>query len=648
MKALGISVWLVTLPATSFAQAAIAGRVTDSTGAPLNRVTVEASSAALIERLRTVVTDNTGRYRIENLRPGIYTVRFSRVDWTPREQTGVELTGPATATVDATLSIGSIAESITVRAEFPAVDAYSAQHAITMSGDLIRSLPAARAYNALLPLIPGILTNVNDTVTGTATTSFPIHGGRVNEGRLSLDGLTVGSPPSGNSATSWVVDTGSTDEVTFMTQGGLGESETAGLVMNVVSRAGGNVHHGSSFVSVSGGRLESDNLTPALQAQGVTAATPLTGVYDVSASAGGPIRTDRLWYFLAGHVGGSRKDSASVFANLNAGDPAKWLYAPDVSQREYSDRTFENANGRLTWQVTPRNKISGYWDAQALCRTCTGATPGLSEPARVSPEAVGVLGRPLYVSQVTWSSPITSRLLADVGFGSTYFGVGNFERDPNPTRGLIRVAEQCASGCAANGNIPGLVYRSQDFSVAYTGSYEWKGSLSFVTGGHSLKIGYLQTLMTDDRTWMTNDQNLTYRVDNGVPNQLTESISPWVNNTRVAWNALYAQEQWTVDRLTLQGALRFDHAWSWFPAQQEGPSRFLPVPIRCRKRAVLTVTRTSRPASVRRTTSSAAAEPSSRSTRVGISRAPARRGPMPTPTRPFACRRRRRCSARRV
>jgi hypothetical protein len=288
---------------------------------------------------------------------------------------------------------------------------------------------------------------------------------------------------------------------------------------------------------------------------------------------------DRVWYFATAHSGGSRRASANVFYNLNAGKPDQWLYAPDFSRPEYSDRTFENASARLTWQATPRNKIGAFLDAQALCRRCTGATPGLSEPQRISPEAVGVLGRPLRVMQATWSSPATSHMLLEAGFGGTFFGVGNFEREPNPTRGLIRVAEQCASGCAANGDIPGLVYRSQDYSVAHTGSYLWKGSVSYVTGAHSFKAGYQHTFMTDDRTWFTNDRNLTYRVDNGVPNQLTESISPWVNDARVAWDGLFAQEQWTVQRLTLQGAVRFDRARSWFPAQQEGPSRFLPSPI---------------------------------------------------------------------
>src|SRR4030095_320522 len=104
----------------------------------------------------------------------------------------------------------------------------------------------------------------------------------------------------------------------------------------------------------------------------------------------------------------------------------------------------------------------------------------------------------------------------------------------------------------------GLVYRSQDFSEAHTGSYLWQGSLTYVTGSHSLKIGYQHTLMTDDRTWMTNDQKLKYPLNNGEANQLTEPIAPWVNNARVAWDGVFVQDQWTRDRLTVQGAVRFD------------------------------------------------------------------------------------------
>ncbi|HET9383720.1 MAG TPA: carboxypeptidase regulatory-like domain-containing protein [Gemmatimonadales bacterium] len=571
--------WMVAYPAKALAQASITGSVTDPSGAPMSGVTVEASSPALIEKSRTTVTDGGGRYRIEDLRPGIYHVRFTLEGWSPYQQEGVELTGSITAPVDAVLAIGALTEAVSVTGEVPAVDVHTAKRETTLSGDLVRSIPTVRSYNALLPLVPGVVTNFNDTVTGTATTSFPLHAGRANEGRLWLDGLTIGSPPSGNSATSYVVDVGQAQEVTFTTAGTLGETETAGLVMNIVPKSGGNVMKGSLFASGTGGRLQSNNVTEGLERQGVAASAPQTRVYDVSGTLGGPILRDRVWYFVNAHRGGSRTASTNVYYNLNAGDVARWLYSPDSGRPAYSDRAFESVGGRLTWLATPRNTVGGFWDAQALCRNCTGATAGLQEPARVSPEAVGVLGRPLHVSQATWSSPATSRLLLEAGYGGTFFGVGNFEREPNPTRDLIRVAEQCANGCAANGNIPGLVYRSQDFSVAYTGSYLWKGSVSYITSTHSLKFGYQHTLMTDDRTWITNNQNLTYRFDNGSPNQLTQSISPWVNNARVGWDGLFVQEQWTRHRLTLQGAVRFDRARSWFPAQQEGPSRFLPTPI---------------------------------------------------------------------
>jgi hypothetical protein len=579
MRAFLISVWIVCVPLPALAQASLVGTVTDPSGAPISGVTIEASGPALLEKSRIAVSDGNGRYRIADLRPGIYDITFRLEAWRPHQRLGVELTGSFTATVDAVLTIGPVTDSITVRGEVPVVDTHSGKREVILSGDVVRAIPSVRSYNALLGLVPGVVTSSNDTVTGTLTTSFPIHGGRQNEGRLWLDGLNIGSPGVGNSATNYLVDTGHAQEVTFLTAGGLGEVETAGVVMNIVPKSGGNSTHGSVFASGTGSRLQSSNLTQELTDQGANAATPLTDVYDFSGTLGGPIREDRAWYFVNAYVGGSTKKSPNVYYNLNAADPSKWLYAPDSSRAAYSDRTFENASGRVTWQVTPRNKVSGFWDAQAICRTCNGSTPGGPEPQQVSPEATGVLGRPLHVSQVTWSSPATHRLLLEAGYGGTYFGVGNFEREPNPTRDLIRVAEQCAGGCTANGNIPGLVYRSQDFSIAYTGSYLWKGSASYVTGSHSLKVGFQHTLMTDDRTFMTNNQHLTYRFNNGVPNQLTQSISPWVNNARVAWNALFVQEQWTRNRLTLQGALRFDRAWSWFPAQQEGPSRFLPTPI---------------------------------------------------------------------
>lgn len=578
MRALAVAAFLVLLPVAAFAQPAIGGVVRDVAGAPRSGVIVQASSPALIERVRTTTTDGSGRYRIENLPPGVYSLQFTLAGFAPSQRDDVTVTGDLTTAVDVELGVERLQETSTVVGAVPLVDVYSANHEIALGAPLMKSLPTARSYNSMLFIVPGVTTSTIDTITGTALTSFPVHGGRTNEGRLALDGWTIGSPPSGNSPTNFSVDLGNAVEIA-LSAAGLGERETAGVLMNVVTRSGGNTRHGSVYAAGTARALQSDNVTDMLRAQGASAVTPLSKVYDVSGTFGGPISQDRAWYAITGHTGGSTREVPNVYYNLNAGDPARWLYAADPSRHEYSDRTFENVSGRVTWQVSPRNRITAYWDPQAVCRTCTGATPGASEPATISPEAVGVLGRTLNVTQASWTSPLSSRVTLDAGYGGTFFGVGNFERDPNPTRDLIRVAEQCASGCAANGGIPGLVYRSQDFSVAHTGSYLWKASAAYVSGTTTVKAGYQHTLMTDDRTWFTNNQDLTYRVSNGVPNQLTESISPWVNNARAGWDAIYVQGQRTTDRVTVQGALRFDRATSWFPEQREGPSRFLPAAI---------------------------------------------------------------------
>ena len=197
----------------------------------------------------------------------------------------------------------------------------------------------------------------------------------------------------------------------------------------------------------------------------------------------------------------------------------------------------------------------------------------------MSPEAVGVLGRPTARAQATWSSPATNRCSSRRASAarSSAWATSSASR----IRRAISFASPNSARAAAppTATFPGWCTARRTSAWPTPARISGRGPLSHVTGTHSLKVGYQHTLMTDDRTWLTNTQNLTYRFNNGVPNQLTQSISPWVNDARAGWDGLFVQDHWTRERLTLQGALRFDRARSWFPAQQEGPSRFLPTPI---------------------------------------------------------------------
>ena len=149
----------------------------------------------------------------------------------------------------------------------------------------------------------------------------------------------------------------------------------------------------------------------------------------------------------------------------------------------------------------------------------------------------------------------------------------------NPTRDMVRVVEQCTAGCAANGNIANLTYRSENWAANWQGTHSWRASASYVTGASAMKFGYQGGYLVENDKNFTNNTDLAYRFNNGVPNQITEMITPFDAKQRVRYDSLYAQEQWTRGRVTVQGAVRYDRAYSWFPEVTVGPTLFLANPV---------------------------------------------------------------------
>jgi hypothetical protein len=181
--------------------------------------------------------------------------------------------------------------------------------------------------------------------------------------------------------------------------------------------------------------------------------------------------------------------------------------------------------------------------------------------------------------QATWTSPLTSKLLLEVGFGTYWSQWGGTPHPGSNFTTLIGMTEQCTAGCAGNGGIANLNYRAGTYRQNFQGTLGWRGSASYVTGAHSMKFGYQGGHLIDDQFVQTNDQFVTFRVNNLVPNLITENINQIPTKQRVRYAAFYAQESWTINRMTLQGALRYDRAWSYFPEVTVGPVRFLPNPI---------------------------------------------------------------------
>src|SRR5687768_13573490 len=361
VRTVGLLALLCLAPMSAWAQATIAGVVTDNSGAVLPGVTVEAASPALIEKVRTATTDGNGRYRIESLQPGLYTVTFSLAGFSNVRREGVTVSGSGVIAVDSQLTVGGVQETITVTGETPVVDVTSTKREITLDNETMRSLPSVRSYSYLLTTVPGLQTNVNNVSTGPVFAIFPIHGGRGVESRVTVEGMNISNPPGGNQPPNYTADIGNAQEVTMTTSGGLGESETAGLTMNIVPKQGGNSLSGLLFVSGFSEGMQSDNFTDELRARGATQPATVSRVYDVNGAVGGPIVTDRLWYYFSTRVQGSRQNILNVYYNQNAGNPNAWTYEPDFSRPAFYDRLYENYVPRITWQASQRNKLSFSW-----------------------------------------------------------------------------------------------------------------------------------------------------------------------------------------------------------------------------------------------------------------------------------------------
>src|SRR5688572_30363074 len=138
-----------TLPTLAFAQAgttgSIAGTVRDTTGAVLPGVTVEAASPALIEKVRVVLTDAHGNYKVIDLRPGTYSVTFTLPGFSVVKREGVELTTGFTATVNADMTVGSVEETLTVTGASPVVDVQNVRQQLVLTKDLLEALPTGKS-----------------------------------------------------------------------------------------------------------------------------------------------------------------------------------------------------------------------------------------------------------------------------------------------------------------------------------------------------------------------------------------------------------------------------------------------------------------------------------------------------------------------
>jgi hypothetical protein len=565
-------------PASAFAQAtaSIAGVVRDTSGAVLPGVTVEAASPALIEKTRTVVTDGGGQYKIEQLRGGAYTVTFSLSGFNTFRRDGIELSGSFAATVNAELRVGSIAETVTVTGESPLVDIQTASKQRVINQELLVAIPTGRTPQVAAFLIPGVnLSNVDvggTNIINTTGGSLSVHGGSNADTRLLIDGVTIANTEGTGWSANMLPNMSSTQEVAVDYSSATAESITGGLNINMVPKTGGNRYSGSLFATAVNSSFEGTNTDASLVTRGLRTPNSLKHQSDLNPGLGGPLKRDTLWFYTSGRFTRQANYIGGLFQNKNAGDITKWTYEPDPDQRAFSNATEQSVNLRLTWQAGAKHKLNFFYDQHWRCQC------GITSPT-VSQEAANNIEYPISdLRSVAYTATPTNRVLVEARFGmrrEEYAYTPTSTIDPQ--RLLIPVLEQ-------GGLIPGLLYRGGGISTA-TQPYQrtlgvsipFGASLSYIPGGHSFKFGFYN--VTAQRTSNVSDNvaHLTYQFLNGTPNQLTQRATPLYRAERQRMDlGVFAQDKWTLDRLTLSYGVRFDHFSSYFPEQTLAPGLLVP------------------------------------------------------------------------
>jgi Carboxypeptidase regulatory-like domain len=573
------------LPVWAYAQgSALSGVVKDSSGAVLPGVTVEASSPVLIEKTRTAVTDSTGLYRVTELPPGTYKITFTLTGFATVVRDGVELTGASVTTINADLRVGAVAETITVTGETPVVDVQtSARKQVVLSSAMIESLPASRGYGNLLSTVPGIQGTGVDVGGAVSTNFFTSRGGRGNEGTIQIDGMNVGSAFNGGGVAGFGYPIGESSEIQVTIGGGLGEVDRGGPAFNLIPKTGGNTFSGTGFLSTAGSWSQGDNFDDTLQSYGFTSIAKLVKNWDTNFALGGPIVKDRLWFFNNVRSYGNHQEVLNLYGNANAGDQSKWTYVADQSlpARAAAAKMIEAI--RLTGQATPRNKVGFYLDYQNVCNGSAyekGAeqcrdrgddwialgSVGAGFFGALAPESGNVWDNREKITQFTWSSPATNKMLFEAGFSQFASRFGG-QIPGGALTNFIPVQELSQAAGVPVGN---FTYRGWASAASNEQFHNvWRASGTYVTGAHSMKIGY-QAAFQVQKNFQNAGSQLSYTFNNTVPNQFTLRDAPFWQSNRTRFDAIYAQDQWTRGRLTLQGGVRYEHAWSWFPEGENG------------------------------------------------------------------------------
>ncbi len=557
----------------------IAGTVKDASGAVLPGVSVEVTSPALIERVRSATTDGAGAYAIISLPVGTYSVTFTLPGFATVKRDGVDILANFTATINADMKVGEVAETITVTGESPLVDVQGTITNRAVTPDIIKAIPNGGTMYQLAAMMPGVFISGGQDVGGSSGSpvgaQLSTHGGAGSDEVQMLDGLRVGNM-MGGSRTQQTLSPLLYDEVDVQLSGQGGDAVSLGVTSNSIPRSGGNTFSGTILANGSGPGLQTSNLTPRLQALGLRATATLRKLFDINGSIGGPIVRDRLWFYVTERYQTNSTYAAGSFFSANPLPTFGNLAWVATSQQGYNPQYLWDNTGRITAAVTKNLRVSGIAIVQ---RKWWPYFPGVT--AATAPEANVQITWPGRIYQASTTYTATNRLIFEGGFNfqdsSDYWKPEPFA--DNRDGHAVRVIEQGTT--LADGTvIAPLTYGPLNPTLASDNPMRmvaYRAAANYVTGSHTIKLGTDLQSGSRQNQWLGLSSLIQARTLGYQLNQVTIFAPPGVYKSNMDYDTgLYAQDRWNVKRLTLTGAVRFDLQKESYDPTTIGPTQYLP------------------------------------------------------------------------
>jgi hypothetical protein len=568
---------LLFMPAHASAQSTIAGLVTDTTGSVLPGVTVEAASPALIEKTRSAVTDGQGRYSIVDLRPGVYTITFTLSGFNTVKRDGIEVASNTSVPINIELRVGALEETITVSGQTPVVDVQTTARRQVLTREGLDAIPTSRNFQQIGSLMPGVKMSAPDVGSANSMNMTTLSGRGVaaKETTYLVDGMDMRSMSS-DGTVQYYPNNAMTQEFNYQTSGIGAETAGGGILVNMIPQQGGNTYHGSIYVGGSPNSWIGDNVNnnPKFQALNFSSGDGATHIIEVNTSAGGPIRRDKLWFYgsyryqAVDQIVGDTQYPTGPVNRTNWWRPETWNGAPGVS-----DQFIKNASLRLTTQLSQRHKLTAYYDRTYKAQwhdLVAGQDPATA--SRVSDPKHLVY----YNAQAKWTGTLSNRLLAEAGYSSTLENRTSYQQ---PGVDQARGTAEWFGRAAHQDIITGRSWWASTLGLrgVFPARYAVTSSASYVTGSHSAKFG-VQYVFGQEKNTTDFNADLVQRYRSGAADSVVIRNTPTEAEERVnADIGIYAQDSWTVRRLTVNGGVRLDHLNASIEETSVQGGRFVPL-----------------------------------------------------------------------